>query len=126
MTLIDKELSASYWYSLTNTWDLAIVMSEESTLQAAQNRILSDIWSWIYDDNFGGLLEELRNTPIQKITESQISGYIAQALTPMMEDNRVLWIISVTILERLPDSIQVEIKLDLDLSIGTLNINIEV
>jgi len=125
MTLIDKQLSASSWYTLTNTGDFTVVESEEATLQAAQNRILSEIWSWIYDDNYGGLMKELRNTAIPNITAAQISWYISRSLQPLLEANRILAIISVKILEKGDDYIQVEVKLELDVAVWTLNLNIE-
>jgi len=126
MALIDKHLSASSGYTLTTSGDFSVVSDEQSTLQAAQNRILSEVWSWIFDEDYGGLLLELRNTPIQKINNEQVRWLIDEALLPLIEASRILSITSVRILEKLEDSIQVEIKLDLDLSIGTLNINIAV
>lgn len=126
MTLIDKQLSASNWYELTNTGDFWTTEDELSTLQAAQNRILATLESRIYDDNFWWLLEELRNTPVQKITNAQVYWYIEDSLQPLIDANRVIGITSVNIVERNQDSIQVEIKLDLDLSVWTLNINIAV
>lgn len=124
MTLIDKQLYASSWYTLTNTGDFSTVDSEESVLQAAQNRILSQIGSWIYDDDFGSSILELRNTAIPNITYTQIRWYIQNCLQPMIDDSRISSITSVKILEKGDDYIQVEIKLDLALSIWTLNINI--
>ena len=124
MTLIDKQLSASSWYSLTNSGDFAIVEDEASTLQAAQNRILAELDSWIYDDEYGGLLVELRNTPIQSITNTQVRWFIERSLQPLLDANRLLSIVSVIIIEKREDSIQVEVKLDLDLAVWVLNINI--
>lgn len=124
MELIDKQLSASYWYNLTNTWDFSIVSWDSAILQAAQNRILATIWSWIFDDDYWSLMLELRNTPVQSITNEQIRAYIEASLQPMMDASQVLSIVSVEITDRWVDSIQVEIKLELDLSVGILNINI--
>ena len=124
MELIDKQLSASYWYNLTNTWDFSIVSWDSAILQAAQNRILASIWSWIFDDDYWSLMLELRNTPVQSITNEQIRAYIEASLQPMMDASQVLSIVSVEITDRWVDSIQVEVKLELDLSVGILNINI--
>ena len=124
MPLIDKELSSSRWYTLTNTWDFQLTYDEGWILQAAQNRILSRAWSWIYDESFWGLLTDIRNTAITNITESQISGYIEKSLEELLRDNRIKSILGITILEKGSDYIQVEIKLDLDASIWVLNINI--
>lgn len=124
MTLIDKQLVSSAWYWLTNTGDFLIIEDDASTLQAAQNRILAELESWIYDDNYWGSLLELRNTAVSEITDAQVYSFIETSLQPLIEANRVLSINSVKIINRDTDSIQVEIKLELDLSVWTLNINV--
>lgn len=124
MALIDKQLTASNWYEITTSWDFQIVTDEVSILQAAQNRILAEVWSWIFDDDYWSLLAELKNTPVQAITSEQVAWYIQTALQPLIDDSRIQWIQSVEIIDRDLDSIQVEIKIDMDLSVGTLNINI--
>lgn len=124
MELIDKQLSASYGYSLTNSWDFNIITDEKSILQAAQSRILSELGTWLFDDNYWWLMTELKNTPVQLITEEQIKWYVTLALQPMIDDSRVVSIKSVNITNREIDSIQVEIKLELNLVVWLLNINI--
>ena len=123
MILIDKGFSGSTGYTLTNTWDFAIVSDESAIVQAAQNRLLATIGSWIFDDDYWSLMTELKNTPIQLITDTQIQWYIQIALQPMIDASMILSIASVIITDRWTDSLQVEIKLELDLSIGILNIN---
>ena len=123
MELIDKQLSASYGYSLTNSWDFNIITDEKSILQSAQSRILSELGTWLFDDNYWWLMTELKNTPVQLITEEQIKWYVTLALQPMIDDSRVVSIKSVNITNREIDSIQVEIKLELNLVVWLLNIN---
>lgn len=124
MALIDKNLWGSYWYSLTSKWDFSITEDEVSILSAAQNRILSEVWSWIFDNDYWSLLTELSATPIQLITESQIKWYVDLALRPMIEDSRILKITSIRITDRTEDSIQVEIKIALVNAEWTLDINL--
>jgi phage baseplate assembly protein W len=122
--MIDKQLTSSMWYSLSNNWDFITITDEESVLQAVQNRILSKSWTWTYDDSFGSLLDNLKDTPIQAITSTQIEWYVKTAVQPLIDDWRVVSVREVKILEKTNDSIQVEIKIELQSVEWLLEINL--
>ena len=113
-TLKDKALIYGEDMGLTTSGDFEVVSGYEVVLQAAQNRCLSYLETWKYDNTYGSELgQKIMGTPTGKITNAMVSTYINYALQPMVLDGRIKNIDSVSIIDRGRDSITVEIILTL-------------
>ena len=119
--LIDKALIFWEDMTLTETWDFQVVTGNETTLQAAQNRIVSYLQTWKFDDNFwNNLPNAMRNMSPYKITDNMVFWYVEYALQSMILDWRVKNINSVTIIDRTNDDITIEIILTLWTFVGSI------
>lgn len=108
--MIDKALINGGDMGLSTTGDFETVSESMCNLQAAQNRCLSYLWTWLYDENFwNGLGEYLKDSSAFSITESVVAKYTEEALKPLLDDGRLTEIVHIKILERNTDSILIEI-----------------
>lgn len=125
--MIDKELKNWSGYSLNTSGDLQTVEWIYCNLQAAQIRILSEKWSWLYDDDFWSfLMKELReNTPIL-VTENYLKGIVELAIQPLIDDGRVKELLDLKILEKTSESITIEMKIKLDTTVVITTYNITI
>lgn len=123
--LLDKAL---VWWDgmlLTATGDFQVVSWDENTLQSAQNRIKSLFETRTYDETYWWeLLNLMKTTPIQKITESQISSYISHTLLPMIQDGRIKSIDSVKILSIVDTNLYVEVIVTMWTFTGTITVEV--
>ena len=123
--MIDKALINWEGYGLTSSWDFETVDDDLATLQAVQNRCLAVKESRTYDDNFGGLLfQELKDESSWIVQEAQVKSLVQEAIKPMIEENRVQELQNVTITDRTGDTLQVEIKVLLNTTVGIITYNI--
>ena len=110
--LKDKALIYGENMWLTETWDFVIVSWYEGILQAAQNRVLSYIETWKFDDSYGSDIQKImHDMPAAKVTDSIMNTYVSFALQSMILDGRVKSVDSVKIISRSNDSILIEIIL---------------
>jgi len=124
-SLVDKALVGWDTMSLTETWDFTVVLWDENILQAAQNRVKSLTESWKFDDSFGSeLLAIMKTTPVQKVTDSQMSSYVNHSLLPMIQDWRIQTIDSVKIIDRVDTTIYVEVIMTLWTFSGTIVVEV--
>lgn len=125
--MIDKALTNWSDYQLNWNGDLVMVEWDWCNLQSAQNRCISLLWSWVYEDSFWcSIYDDLKDKSVYKITEQEVSNSIYKALEPMILDWRVKELISTKILSRTPDSIVIEIKIKLDTTIWVINYNLSI
>lgn len=110
--LLDKYVTWSVGISLTDSGDIRMADGVLLNFQSAQIRILSEITTWLHDENFGSNLYEVFSKKwAYTITEDDILSSISLALDPMINDGRIASIEWVNILDRTPDSIYAEVTL---------------
>jgi len=112
--LIDKALLYGEDMALDGGWDFVVARGDEIILQAAQNRVISQLETRKFDDLYWSeLASSMETIPTQKVTDDILRTYVEQALLPMIGDGRIQEAIAVTILDRTVNTIFVEIVLRL-------------
>lgn len=119
MALVDKALVQGDDMALTGGGDITMVEGDYATLQAAQNRCMSVLGSWVHNTNFGcGLLDFVKEDTVWTVTEEMVYGQVERALTPMLSDGRIAEIGSVKIIQRTSDALYIEIKVKIGTKTG--------
>lgn len=95
---------------LTSTGDFVTVSDETSILQTAQNRCLSEIGTWLYDENFGNTLSSfVKQESVWNITDEVLKNHTDLALKDMVDDGRIQEVKYAKVISRTSDSMFVEI-----------------
>lgn len=121
VTLIDKKLFQADDYCLSETGDICIVENEANYIQAAQNRVISEQGSRVYDENFWSELALFmkENSPVL-LTDDIAYSYVEQAIQEMISDGRIEKIESVKILERTETTVTIEMKFKVGVYTGEI------
>lgn len=120
-TQIDKCLYLGQSMRLTNTGDMETVSGPEAIAQAAQNRTLAYLGTWIFDDKFGSVLyTHLQDKGVADLTDEVVEANVKEALEPMLLDGRISEVNSVKILYRLDTTIYIEIQITIATQLVTI------
>lgn len=121
MAFKDKALVGTSNLELTTGGDIATVEDAEAELQAAQNRCVAHLGSWVHDLTFGSQLHlTLRENGPYQVTNETARAYIESALRPMLDEGRLTSLEDVKIVQRNSDSIWIEITVKIGVRTGEI------
>ena len=123
--LVDKALDLGSDYNFDETGDIRIVSDYQAYLQAAQNRCISILTSWLHDEWFGNDLQYyIRENSPRQLTNDIANGYVQQSLQPMIDDGRIDSIFSVTVTDVTDTSVSIEVIVTIGTNRGTISFEV--
>lgn len=123
--LVDKALDLGSDYNFDETGDIRIVSDDQAYLQAAQNRCISILTSWLHDEWFGNDLQYyIRENSPRQLTNDIANGYVQQSLQPMIDDGRIDSIFSVTVTDVTDTSVSIEVIVTIGTNRGTISFEV--